>query len=131
MHEKIRKWLPWVMIVLFIAVVYGPRWIDNATANRFGKPLFAYPLPENAVLVSQDAARDGEGVITAALLLQTDQSIEELEAYYADLQIEPVKDGQTISVEAKALTEADLDVLKTAKLYVEGEQYRFVYVTSK
>ena len=131
MYEKIRKWLPWVMIVLFIAVVYGPRWIDNATANRFGKPLFAYPLPENAVLVSQDAARDGEGVITAALLLQTDQSIEELEAYYADLRIEPVKDGQTISVEAKALTEADLDVLKTAKLYVEGEQYRFVYVTSK
>lgn len=131
MHEKIRKWLPWVMIVLFIAVVYGPRWIDNATANRFGKPLFAYPLPENAVLVSQDAARDGEGVITAALLLQTDQSIEELEAYYADLRIEPVKDGQTISVEAKALTEADLDVLRTAKLYVEGEQYRFVYVTSK
>ena len=131
MHEKIRKWLPWVMIVLFIAVVYGPRWIDNATANRFGKPLFAYPLPEGTVLVSQDAARDGEGVITAALLLQTDQSIEELEAYYADLRIEPVKDGQTISVEAKALTEADLDVLKTAKLYVEGEQYRFVYVTSK
>jgi len=131
MYEKIRKWLPWVMIVLFIAVVYGPRWIDNATANRFGKPLFAYPLPEGTVLVSQDAARDGEGVITAALLLQTDQSIEELEAYYADLRIEPVKDGQTISVEAKALTEADLDVLKTAKLYVEGEQYRFVYVTSK
>jgi len=131
MYEKIRKWLPWVMIVLFIAVVYGPRWIDNATANRFGKPLFAYPLPEGTVLVSQDAARDGEGVITAALLLQTDQSIEELEAYYADLRIEPVKDGQTISVEAKALTEADLDVLRTAKLYVEGEQYRFVYVTSK
>jgi len=70
MYEKIRKWLPWVMIVLFIAVVYGPRWIDNATANRFGKPLFAYPLPEGTVLVSQDAARDGEGVITAALLLQ-------------------------------------------------------------
>ena len=131
MHEKIRKWLPWVMIVLFIAVVYGPRWIDNATANRFGKPLFAYPLPEDAVLVSQDAAKDGEGVITAALLLQTDWSSEDLEAYYADLRIEPVKDGQTISVEAKALTEADLDVLKTAKLYVEGEHYQFVYVTSK
>lgn len=131
MHEKLRKWLPWVMIVLFIAVVYGPRWIDNATANRFGKPLFAYPLPEDAVLVSQDAAKDGEGVITAALLLQTDWSSEELEAYYADLRIEPVKDGQTISVEAKALTEADLDVLKTAKLYVEGEHYQFVYVTSK
>ena len=131
MNEKLRKWLPWVMIVLFIAVVYGPRWIDNATANRFGKPLFTYPLPEDAVLVSQDAAKDGEGVITAALLLQTDWSSEELEAYYADLRIEPVKDGQTISVEAKALTEADLDVLKTAKLYVEGEHYQFVYVTSK
>ena len=131
MHEKLRKWLPWVMIVLFIAVVYGPRWIDNATANRFGKPLFAYPLPEDAVLVSQDAAKDGEGVITAALLLQTDWSSEELEAYYTELQMEPVKDGQTISVEAKALTEADLDVLKTAKLYVEGEHYQFVYVTSK
>ena len=131
MHEKLRKWLPWVMIVLFIAVVYGPRWIDNATANRFGKPLFAYPLPEDAVLVSQDAAKDGEGVITAALLLQTDWSSVELEAYYADLRIEPGKDGQRISVEAEAVTEADLDVLKTAKLYVEGEHYQFVYVTSK
>ena len=131
MQENLKKWLPWAMILLFIAVVFGPRWVGNATANHFGKPLFEYPLPEDAVLVSQDAARDGEGVITAALLLQTDWSSEELEAYYADLQIEPVKDGQMISVEAKALTEADLDVLKTAKMYTEGGHYQFVYVTSK
>ena len=56
---------------------------------------------------------------------------EELEAFYANLEIEPVKDGQKIHVEAKALTEEDLDVLRTAKLYVDGEQYQFVYVTSK
>ena len=131
MNEKLKKWLPWIMILLFIAVVYGPRWIGNATAMRFGKPLFDYPLPEETVLVSKDAAKDGEGTITAALLLQTDLSSEELEAFYANLEIEPVKDGQKIHVEAKALTEEDLDVLRTAKLYVDGEQYQFVYVTSK
>ena len=131
MNENLRKWLPWVMILIFITVGFGPRWISNAAANRFGKPLFDYPLPEDAVLVSKDAAKDEAGVITAALLLQTDLSSEELEDYYAELHLDPVKDGQTVAVEAKALTEADLDVLKTAKLYVEGEFYQFVYVTSK
>ena len=131
MNEKIKKWLPWVMILLFIAVVYGPRWIGNAAATRFGKPLFDYPLPEDTDLISNDAARDGEGVITAALLLQTDLSSDELEAFYADLEIEPVREDQMVHVEAKALTEEVLDVLKTAKIYVEGEQYQYVYVSSK
>lgn len=131
MNERLKKWLPWVMILLFIAVVYGPRWIGNAAAMNFGKPLFDYPLPEQAILISQDAAKDDEGVITAALLLQTDLTGEELKAYYADVQMKPAKDGQTVAVEVKALTDEDLEVLKTAKVYVEGAQYQFVYVTSK
>ena len=131
MNETLRKWLPWVMILLFVAVVFGPRWVDSAVSHHFGQPLFDHALPEDTVLVSKDAAKDSDGVITAALLLQTDWTSEELEAFYSDLEMEPVKEGQTIHVEAKALTESDLDVLKTAKLYVEGEQYQFVYVTSE
>ena len=131
MNETLKKWLPWVLILLFVAVVFGPRWVDSAVSHRFGQPLFDHALPENAVLVSKDAAKDTNGVITAALLLQTDLTSEELETFFADVDCEPVKEGQTIHVEAKALTEADLDVLKTAKLYVEGEQYQFVYVTSE
>lgn len=131
MQEKLRKWLPWIMIALFIAVCFGPRWLGNAKATSFGKPLFEHPLPENAVLISQDAGKDAAGVMTAALLLQTDLSSEELETFYADLRMEPEKVGQTITVEAKALTDQDLDVLKTAKVYAEGRQYQFVYVTSK
>lgn len=131
MRDNLKKWLPWAMILLFIAVVFGPRWVDSAVSRQFGKPLFDHALPEDAVLVSQDAARDSDGVITAALLLQTGLTSEELENFYADVECEPVKAGQTVQVEAKALTEADLDVLKTAKIYVEGEQYQFVYVTSE
>ena len=129
MNETLRKWLPWVLILLFVAVVFGPRWVDSAISHNFGQPLFDHALPEDTVLVSKDAARDSEGVITAALLLQTDRTSEELEAFYSDLDIEPVKEGQTIHVEAKALKESDLDVLKTAKLYGEGEQLPFLYVT--
>ena len=137
MNENLRKWLPWVMIVIFVAVGFGPRWMDSLVCNRFGRPLFEHALPAETVLVSKDAATDSEGVITAALLLQTELTeIETLtqtaiEAFYADLNCPPAKEGQTVELSAKALTEEDLDVLKTAKIYVEGAQYQFVYVTSK
>ena len=131
MNDKLRKWLPWVMILLFIAIVYGPRWIGNLSAQSFAKSLFEHPLPENTVLVSKDAIKDGDGIYTAALLLQTDLTGEELEASYGDLELKPAKEGHTVSMDVKALTEEDLDVLKTAKLYVDGEHYWFVYVTSK
>ena len=131
MNENLRKWLPWVMIAIFVVVGFGPRWMDSLVCNRFGRPLFDHALPAETVLVSKDAATDGEGVITAALLLQTDLSSEELEAFYADLNCPPAKEGQSVELSAKALAEEDLDVLKTAKIYVEGAQYQFVYVTSK
>lgn len=131
MNEKLRKWLPWVMILLFVAVAYGPRWIENRAAMSFGKPLFTYPLPEGAVLISQDAGKEDEGAVMAALLLQTDMTSEELESHYAPLEIEPAREGHSVSIDAKALSESDLDVLKNAGLYVEGEHYQFIYVTSK
>ena len=131
MNENWKRWLPLIMVLIFVVVVFAPRWIDGIFCARFGKPLFDHALPENTVLVSQDAARDTDGVVTAALLLQTDLSSEELVAFYEDLDCPPAKEGQTVCLEAKPLTEEDLDVLKTAKLFVEGAQYQFVYVTSK
>ena len=131
MNENWKRWLPLIMVLIFVVVVFAPRWIDGMFCMKFGKPLFEHPLPENAVLVSRDAARDTEGVVTAALLLQTDLSSEELVVFYEDLDCQPAKEGQTVRLEAKPLTEEDLDVLKTAKLFVEGAQYQFVYMTSK
>ena len=119
------------MILQFIAVAFGPRWINQAVGMSFGEPLFEHPLPEDAILISKDAAKDDEGTITAAMLLQTDLTSEELEAFYADLECPPAKKGQTVSIQAKALTEEDLQVLKQAKLYEEGACYQFVYVYSK
>ena len=131
MNDNWKRWLPLVMVLIFVVVVFAPRWIDGLFCAKFGKPLFEHAIPEQSVLVSKDAARDTEGVVTAALLLQTDLSSEELEAFYADLDCPPAKDGQTVKLEAKPLSEADLDVLKQAKLYVEGASYQFVYVASK
>ena len=131
MNEKIRKWIPLLVLLVFLVTIFVPRWVEERVCMAYGEPLFNHALPEGSVLVSKDAAKDDEGVITAALLLQTDLNSEELEAFYADLDCQPAEEGQTVYLEAKPLDEDDLAVLKQAKLYVEGESYQFVYVYSK
>ena len=129
--NKLLKWIPLVMLLVFVLTMLVPRWIDQRICMKFGEPLFACPLPEGSSLVSQDGARDDDGVITAAILIKTDLTSEELVSYYADLNMEPVKEGQTVEILAKPLTENDLEVLKQAKIYEEGASYQFVYACSR
>ena len=129
--NKVLKWVPLVMLLAFVLTMLVPRWIDQQICMKFGEPLFAYPLPEGSSIVSQDGARDDDGVITAAILIKTDLTSEELETYYANLTMEPVKEGETVEIQAKPLTDADLEVLKKAQIYEEGASYQFVYACSR
>ena len=129
--NKVLKWIPLVMLLAFVLTMLVPRWIDQQICMKFGEPLFAYPLPEGSSIVSQDGARDDDGVITAAILIKTDLTSEELAAYYGNLEMNPAKNGQNIEILAKPLSENDLEVLKQAKIYEEGANYQFVYARSR
>ena len=131
MKENLMKWGPLLILVVFLMTIFVPRWMNERSAMKFGEPLFAHALPDDTTVISQDAAIDDNGGVTAAILLQTNLTSEELAAFYADVQCPPAKEGQTVTVEAKALTEDDLAVLKQAKLYEEGASYQFIYVYSR
>ena len=131
MKEKIMKWIPLLVLLVFLLTIFVPRWMNNRTAMTFGEPLFAYPLPVDSEVISQDGAVDDEGGVTAAILMKTDLTSEQRLRHYADLVCQPAKEGQHVTMEAKALTEADLDVLKQARVYEEGASYQFIYVYSK
>ena len=131
MKEDIKKWIPLLVLLVFLATIFVPRWVEERVCMKYGEPLFAHALPENTELISKDAAKDDAGGITAALLLKTDLTSEELEAFYSDLDCPPAEEGQTVTLTAKALSEDDLEVLQKAKLYEEGASYQFVYVYSK
>ena len=131
MKEKIMKWVPLLVLFVFLLTFFVPRWMNDRAAMTFGEPLFTHPLPNGAEIISQDGAVDEEGGVTAAILMKTDLTSEELQIHYTDLQCPPAKEGQVVTLEAKALTENDLEVLKQARVYEEGASYQFVYVYSK
>lgn len=131
MKEKIKGFVPLILLVAVLAVMWVPKKLEQRACDEFGKPLFTHALPENAVLVQKDAARDDDGGTTAALLLKTDLSSEALTAFYSDMVYPPAGEGQTVTLEAKALDESSLEALKQAKLYEEGASYQFVYLYSK
>ena len=70
------------------------------------------------------------GGMIAAMLLKTDLTSEELEAFYADVDAQPAEEGDVVTLSAKALDESSLEALQKAKLYEEGAQYQFVYLYS-
>lgn len=131
MKEKWMKLVPLAVLLVFFATIFVPRWINERSAMKFGEPLFAHELPADTTVISQDGAKSDDGSVLAAMLLKTNLTSDELEAFYSDINCEPAEEGQTVSVLAKALTEEDLDVLKQAKLYEEGASYQFVYLQSK
>lgn len=130
MKEKIMRWIPLLVLVIFLGTIFVPRWINQQACKAYAEPLFSHALPDGAKVVSTDAVKDDNGGITAAILMQTDLSQEELKAFYADLELEPAEEGHTVSLNVKTLSEEDLDVLKQAKLYEDGASYQFVYIYS-
>ncbi len=131
MNDTVRRLLPLVILLALLAGMLVPKYVTQRTCQRFGQPLFDHPLLEGAELVVTDADKDDAGVVTAAMILKTDYSTEELEAFYADLDCQPVKEGQTVHLLIKPLTETDLAALEKAGVYDPGAAYQFVYVTSK
>ena len=130
MKDTAKKFLPLLIILAVMAAFLIPKRLQEHAANAFGEPLFSHALPEGAKLIQQDAAKDKEGGTTAALLLQTDLSEDELIAFYSDNEYAPAKEGQTVVLKAKTLDENSIQALKQAKLYEEGAQYIFVYLYS-
>lgn len=131
MKEYAKRLLPVLVLILVMAAFLIPKKLQERAANAFGAPLFDHTLPAGAVLVQKDAAKDDEGGTTAALLLQTDLSSQELEDFYGDTVYPPAEEGQTVTLRAKALDDASLAALKQAKLYTDGASYQFVYLYSK
>ncbi len=131
MKEKMTRILPWILLVVFVAVLLVPKWVGQRACNAFAAPLYNHALPEGAALIQKDAAKDREGGFTAALLLETDWSSEALIQFYSDTAYPPAKEGQTVKLDAKALDESSIAAMKQAKLYEEGKQYQFVYLYSK
>lgn len=131
MKEAMKKLLPLVLMLAVLAVFLLPQRLADKKAEQFGEPLFAHTLPEGAELIQQDATKGRDGSTMAALILKTDLTAEELEAFYSDTVYPPAKEGQTVEMRCKALDEASLDALKQAELYEEGASYLFVFISSR
>ena len=130
MNDTAKRFLPLILILVMMAAFLVPKKLQDRAAEKFGEPLFSHALPEGAKLIQQDAAKDKDGGTTAALLLQTDLTEEELIAFYSDTEYVPAKEGQTVVLKVKALDESSIDALKQAKLYEDGAQYLFIYLYS-
>ena len=131
MKELAKRLLPLLLMMAVLAAFLLPQRLKDRAAEKFGEPLFSHALPAESKLVQKDAATDDEGGTTAALLLQTDLSSEDLIAFYSDMEYPPAKEGQTVKLSCKALDDASIDALKQADLYEEGANYQFVYLYSK
>lgn len=131
MKEYAKRLLPVLIIILAMAAFLIPQKLQERAANAFGAPLFEHVLPADSTLIQQDAAKDDEGGTTAALLLQTELTSQELENFYSDINYPPAEEGQTVTLRAKALDDSSLAALKQAKLYTDGASYQFVYLYSK
>ena len=129
--EVIKRLLPALLMILVMAAFLLPKKLEERKADQFGEPLFTHALPQNTEIIQKDAGKNDDGSIMAALLLKTELTSGELEAFYDDTIYPPAKEGQSVSLSAKALDENSIAALKQAKLYEEGASYQFVFLTSK
>ena len=123
-----------VLLVAFAGVLLGvfviPDKIEEYKLQQFAKPLFAHSVPENSYSVYSSIATDDEGGTTAAAILGTQLTEEELYEFYADTEYPPAKEGDTVELSVKALDEDSLTVLQEAGKYREEDQYYFIYIYS-
>jgi len=131
MNEKIKPWiLPAVLLVILLALWY-PNREDNTRINNFAAQLYDHDQPAYTGIIAKDVARDLNGVTTAAILMQTDMSCEELKEFYSDKEYKPVEEGQTVTLEVCELTEKQQKSVEKSMLYVEGANYKYLYLISK
>lgn len=87
--SKMLRWSPvlFIAIILFLFIISRP--INDKVAYNIVKELKQLPLPENTTVVEEKAIADrlcgnGDGVqYFGALLLKSELSLEDLEAYYS------------------------------------------------
>lgn len=133
-NEKTKNILTTVLLLVFGAAVLGffyvPQKIEEYECNRFARPLYNHPLPENSYSVQASAVRDDDGGTTASAIIGTHLTADELYAFYADGEYLPAREGETVELNVKELDEASLSVLKEAGKYRSEETYYFVYIYS-
>ena len=128
--QRKRYWIAILLITALFAAVAIPKRLEQKVCSRFAEPLYAHSLPEGAELVQQSSAKGKSNDFTAALILATDLTEQELLGWFGDTEYPPAKEGQTVTLHAKALDESSLAALDKAGLYQEGKIYWFVYIYS-
>ena len=128
--DKKRYYAFLLLGLVILAALVLPNRIEQKKVDAFAKALNSHSTPEGARVVQRSAAKDKDGGCTAALILATDLSQQELEAYYGDTEYPPFRAGQTVTVKAKPLDESSLTALEKAGLSKDGESYWFVYIYS-
>lgn len=122
-----------LIIVMFAALVFvttNQRRQEQAV-QAFGQPLFSHALPAGAALIQTDARRDNSGVVSAAMIIRSPDSQEELLAFFSDMDYPPFAEGEETRLQVQPLDDASLETLRRADVYEEGAQYWFIYLTSQ
>ncbi len=128
--QRKRYWIAILLLTVLFAAVAIPKRLEQKVCSRFAEPLYAHSLPEGAELVQQSSAKGKSNDFTAALILSTDLTEQELLQWFGDMEYPPAKEGQTVTLHAKRLDEDSLKALAKANLYQEGKTYWFVYIYS-
>ena len=140
MQKKTNQRIGWknllttVLLLAFgavlIGVFYVPQKMEEYECKKFAEPLFNHLLPENSYSVQSSSVRDENGGTTAAAIVGTHLTQEELLAFYSDTEYPPAREGETVELAVKQLDEESIKVLKEAGLYREEETFYFVYIYS-
>lgn len=131
MNEKIKSWILPAVLLVILLLMWLPNREANTQSNNFAAQIYDHKLPQYSGLITKDVARDMNDVTTVVLLLETDLSCEELEEFYGDITYEPAVKGQTVTLDARELTEEQQKSLERSMLYVEGSNYKYVYLISE
>ena len=128
--DKKRYYTFLILGLLIVAALVLPKRIEQRKVDAFAKALNAHAIPDGVTLIQRSAAKDDAGGCTAALIVATDLTQEELEQAYGDMDYPPFRAGQTVTLKAKPLDADSLAALEQAGLKKEGETYWFVYLYS-
>lgn len=115
---------------LLLGVFYIPKKVEEYKLNQFARPLFYHLMPTDTYSVQTSSVRDDNGGTTAAIILGTSCTQEELLAFYSDVEYPPADEGENVVLQVKPLDEASIEVLKKAGKYREQSEYFFVYIYS-
>lgn len=115
---------------VILCVFYLPQKIEERECERFAAPLFQHATPEGSYVVQTSSVRDDAGGTTAAIILGTSLTEEELLTAYSDVVYVPARDGETVELSVKPLDEGSISALKNAGRYREEDDYYFIYIYS-